>query len=103
MQCTLCLSTDTGDEFHYIFVCPYFQRERCLYLPKRLCKTRLPSALHMTELFNSRCVSQLKNLARFTRLIMLQFTIKTEKEDSSSNADSTISVGPTRTRSGRIV
>ena len=37
MQCTLCLSSDIGDEFHFLFVCPYFHRERNLFLPKSLC------------------------------------------------------------------
>ena len=103
MQCTLCLSTDIGDEFHCNFVCPYFQREIRLYLPKELCKIRFPSALHMTELFDTRSTSRLKNLARFTRLIMLQFSQKTEKENCSSVLGGTNRVGPTRTRSGRIV
>ena len=80
MQCTLCLSTDIGDEFHYIFVCPYFQREGCLYLSKKFCKSKLPSAMHMTELFNTKSTSQLKNLARFTRLIMLKFNLKKQRK-----------------------
>ena len=37
--CDKCLSNDTADEFHYLFVCPYFERVRekcipCIYLTR---------------------------------------------------------------------
>ena len=64
--------------------------------------TRFPSALYMSELFNSRSNSQLKNLAKFIRLIMLQFSQHKEKEDDSKIVNVN-TVGPTRTRSGRVI
>ena len=105
MQCTLCLSSDIGDEFHYLFVCPYFHRERNLFLPKSLCALKFPSALHMVKLFNTGKTSVLKNLAKFARLIMLQFCHKPKKEEYSFNSFSTSSMirSPMRTRSGRLV
>ena len=105
MQCTLCLSSDIGDEFHYLFVCPYFHRERKLFLPKSLCALKFPSALHMVKLFNTGKTSVLKNLAKFARLIMLQFCHKPKKEEYSFNSFSTSSMvrSPMRTRSGRLV
>ena len=60
-DCTLCLSSDIGDEFHYLFVCPYFHRERNLFLPKSI----------------------------IARLIMLQCCHKPKKEVYSFNSFST--------------
>ena len=106
MQCTLCLSSAIGDEFHYIFVCPYFHRERNLYLPKTLCALRFPSALHMEKLFDSKKACVLKKLAKFAHLIMLQFCHRPKKEDCSFNSSSTNTIRSRSTictRSGRIV
>ena len=102
MQCTLCLSSDVGDEFLYFFVCPYFHRERNVFLPKRIHALKFPSALH---LFNTGKTCVLKNLAKFARLIMLQFCHKPKKEEYSFNSFSTTSIArsPMRTHSGRLV
>ena len=33
LHCTVCSSSDIGDEFNYIFVCPFFtKRDYCIYL-----------------------------------------------------------------------
>ena len=55
--------------------------------------------------FNPGASSVLKNLAKFARLIMLQFCHKPKKEEYSFNSFSTSSMvrSPMRTRSGRLV
>ena len=103
MQCSLCLSNDIGDEFHYIFACPFFEKERRVFLPQQFLNIKLYSALHMRELFDTRSISRLKNLAKFARIIMLQFSVKREKQHTSSVSQSVNRVGPVQTRSGRIV
>ena len=32
--CNLCKMREKGDEFHYLLVCPYFENERKMYIPK---------------------------------------------------------------------
>ena len=71
-----------------------------MYLPSNLTSSR-PSALHMTKLFNSANACQLKKLAKFARIIMLQFSSKPKKTDSSF-IESKVDVNVC-TRSGRVV
>ena len=100
LHCTICSSDDIGDEFHYIFVCPSFNKERLLYLPSSLTASR-PSALHMAKLFNSTNACHLKKLAKFVRIIMFQFSSIPKKKDSIF-VESKVDVNVC-TRSGRVV
>ena len=106
MQCTLCQSSDLGDEFHYLFVCPFFHRERTLLLPQNIRRAlKFPSVLLMEKLFNTRKIGVLKKLAKFAHLIMLEFCHKPQKEEYFLNSCSTSSTvrSQIRTRSGRLV
>jgi hypothetical protein len=38
--CDLCSLGELGDEFHYLFSCDYFKKERYKFLPHDLCKNR---------------------------------------------------------------
>ena len=50
--CTLCDSTDIGDEFHYIFSCGYFKKERKQYLSSFYCNN--VNTVKFNQLFSSR-------------------------------------------------
>ena len=64
--CQKCQQREVGDEFHYIFCCPYFDAKRkgCLspYFHRR------PNAIKFNELFNSNKKTLLK-LAHFVDFI----------------------------------
>ena len=66
--CTLCNSTDIGDEYHYIFSCPAYREER-----ERLIKpyyiTR-PNTYKFHSLFNSSNRTELTRLSAFVRAVM---------------------------------
>ena len=70
-KCNLCDAQDVGDEFHYLFVCDYFKRDRNLYLDKYFIVR--PNTLKMDQLFNVRNKKMLRNLATFQALIMCTF------------------------------
>ena len=54
LQCPLYTSTDIGDEFHYICLCPFFQNERNMYILNNLCSSSSrPSVLQMDKVFNT--------------------------------------------------
>ena len=106
LQCPLCTPTDIGDEFHYIFVCPFFQNERKMYIPSNLCGSSLrPSALHMDKVFNTAHACQLKKLAKFVRIIMSYFSkdSRVHVDGNTVNDSSQISNVVRHTRSGRRV
>ena len=103
MICPLCLSSNLGDEFHYLFECPFFQKERHLYIPENISNIR-SSGLKISKLFNSANTCQLKKIAKFARTIMLQFTQspkKNNEDDEPNNKNNTEII--VRTRSGRII
>lgn len=66
--CTLCESHDIGDEFHYIFECNFFNEERRKFLSNHF-HTRV-NVLKYNQLFNSKDVIVLTNLAKFVKIIM---------------------------------
>ena len=70
-MCKLCNFGEMGDEFHYLFQCKYFKRERKLYI-KRYFRTR-PSTYKMKELLNTRNNKTLRNFAKFQGLILSKF------------------------------
>ena len=69
--CQLCNSGDVGDEFHYLFMCNYFNNERKLYLAEHYYKR--PNTLKMAELFNIQNVNILVKLCKFIKIILDKF------------------------------
>ena len=49
--CTHCNLKEIGDEFHYLFTCPYYQTKRTELLPKYYCK--YPNVIKYNELLNT--------------------------------------------------
>ena len=76
--CPLCNNQDMGDEFHYLFICPFFEDERkqCLNIVPTY-----PDLFYTHNLFNSRDISQLSKLANFVDLIMKIFQHRNEWEN----------------------
>jgi hypothetical protein len=68
--CSLCAINEVGDEFHYIFICPFFKNDRILLLENYFWHS--PSAFKMNLLFNT-SGKRLKNLCKFIEIIMKQF------------------------------
>ncbi len=69
--CTLCDSSQIGDEPHYVFNCDYFNAERAIYIKKN--ERNGIGANKMKDLFQSENVSILVNLAKFVQIIMNKF------------------------------
>ena len=69
--CILCPNNQIGDEFHYIFECPFFSNERSRYLKKHF-RTRA-SAFKMGILFQSKSKVVLRNLGYFCSKIIDKF------------------------------
>ena len=69
--CELCEKNDIGDEFHYLFTCTMFKEQRKKYLKKYYYSW--PSTFKMEQLFNSKDMKILTNLAYFCREIMSYF------------------------------
>ena len=65
--CTLCDKKDIGDEFHYLFVCPYFNTQRNKFLDETYRKS--PNTYKMEKLFNCTNKGILVNLAFFIKEI----------------------------------
>ena len=65
--CTKCDLGDIGDEFHYLFVCPFFYNKRYELLPSYY--TRNPNTFKYNELFNSENRTLLLKLKRFIIII----------------------------------
>ena len=73
----LCRVNEVGDEYHYLFVCPFFDDERKIYLSA---VPSNPDVFFIRDLFNPEDVKQLINLSKFVRLIM---TIFEHSEDNN--------------------
>ena len=70
-KCTLCNCSDIADEYHFLFVCQYFNYQRTQLLQPHF---RLrPNTTKMYELLNTKCKLQLKNLAKLIKLILTNF------------------------------
>ena len=69
--CQFCNSESLGDEFHYIFQCCCFTKERNLLLKSYF--RRRPSVIKMKELFETQNRKTLANLIRFCKIIMEKF------------------------------
>ena len=70
-KCSLCNLNDIGDEYHYLFRCPYFEEERKLYLKPYF--IRRPNMLKLGELLSSRNVNILLKLSKFIQAILKLF------------------------------
>lgn len=68
--CTCC-NIDIGDEYHYIFICSYFNNDRNSYLNSYYTKGH--NTLKMDKLFSSTKISDMKKLASFTKCIINHF------------------------------
>ena len=65
--CHLC-KTDTGDEFHYLFNCNFFNEDRNKHIKSYY--NKYPNTYKMNELMNSENALILKHLTMFTWIIM---------------------------------
>ena len=93
VKCPLCKASDSPDEFHYIFKCSALDAKRKKLIPQRF--TANPNAISFHDLFNSEETEILTNLARFTKIILNEFTY--EKPPSPVRLRATHV-----TRSGRV-
>ena len=64
--CVKCSQSEIGDEFHYIFNCPFFADQRRTYLPK-FCHIH-PSAPKFKRIMNDK--TKLRSLANFIKIIL---------------------------------
>ena len=69
--CQKCNINEIGDEFHYIFKCPFFTNSRRQFLKPYFWK--YPNTLKFSALFNSSNKTILKNLVAFIRIILQTF------------------------------
>ena len=69
--CPKCNSDELGDEFHYVFNCPFFKEYRHRYLTKFYYKH--PNVLKFHTLFNNANKSRLNKLIAFLKIIMSSF------------------------------
>ena len=66
-MCHKCQMNELGDEFHYVFCCPFFENDRRLYLKSYYYK--YPNVLKYNKLFCSEKKNQLSKLAKFMKTI----------------------------------
>ena len=71
--CNLCNLNpkEIGDEFHYLFNCPFFREDRVRYI-KRFFYTN-PNMFKMTQLFNYVNYKEMLNLGKFVYVILNHF------------------------------
>ena len=69
--CNLCNLQSLGDEFHYLFECPFFANDRNLFLKRYF--IRRPNTFKMDQLFNSTHIKTILNLVKFCRKITKHF------------------------------
>lgn len=67
-RCSLCNSTEIGDEFHYLFHCSFFDRARRLYLPN--VTPRNANIFHFQRIMCENDFDKLKNISIFFQLVM---------------------------------
>ena len=71
-KCNLCTKQDIGDEFHYLFICNYFQAERKQFLKSYFYKR--PNVIKFKELLSTDNVKDLIQLSKFVDIIMKKFS-----------------------------
>ena len=69
--CTLCTTNETGDEFHYLYKCSYFNDLRVRFLKRRYYTH--PSMEKTQQLFNVTNKKEMLNLAKFIYQIIQHF------------------------------
>ncbi len=69
--CNICNRQELGDEFHYLFNCPYFSQERKRYISKD-CYTS-PNTYKFDAIMNSTEKQTLVKLALFMKVIISKF------------------------------
>ena len=70
-KCTLCNKNDIGDDFHYLFICPYFANDRINFL-KPYFYSR-PNILKYKDLLSNKNKTILFKLSKFVKIIMNAF------------------------------
>ena len=75
--CPLCRKNEIGDEYHYLFICPFFVDERREYLPEI---PSHPDVHHMILLFDNNETDKLRSLSYFIKLVMAIFDHRDEWE-----------------------
>ena len=70
-KCKLCNNGDIGDEYHYLFVCDFFKRDRSLHIP--LYFRRQPNTIKLKELMGAEDVDILIQTAIFCKKIVSHF------------------------------
>ena len=78
LLCPLCHESELCDEYHYLFVCPFFSDERNMYLGE---VPPLPQVYQLTEIFKEPENNFLTRLSKFARLIMTIFDHRDEWEN----------------------
>ncbi len=71
--CNLYTDGDVGDEFHYIFNCSHFDKERSQFINSNYMNGANISKIKLKHLFNTESESELLNLAMFTKIILGKF------------------------------
>ena len=67
-KCPLCHKREVGDEFHYLFVCPFFGYYREKFIPKNLFTS--PNVFSVTKVFNTKNTVNLRKLSKFVAIVM---------------------------------
>ena len=70
-KCDLCDLNEIGDEFHYLFNCPFFREDRVRYIKRFFYIS--PNMYKMTQLFNYVSNKEMFNLAKFIYIIITHF------------------------------
>jgi hypothetical protein len=65
--CSHCNQNELGDEYHYLFICPFFVDTRKKYIKSKYLLR--PNILKVYELFNSKSLPVLRNLSQFISII----------------------------------
>ena len=74
-KCNLCTKQDIGDEFHYLFICNYFQAERKQFLKSYFYDFyKRPNVIKFKELLSTDNVKDLIQLSKFVDIIMKKFS-----------------------------
>ena len=72
-NCELCRLNTLGDEYHYIFVCVYFEKQRRMFLPRGL--LHKPNTVIYEKVLNSKDISVLFKLSKFCKEILATFKV----------------------------
>ena len=70
-KCHLCEKNDIGDEFHYLFNCSFFKKDRNHLIPENF-RVR-PSTLKMKNLFMAKTDEIKVNLKKFVSILVKKF------------------------------